>query len=537
MLSSSQYSDKQCVTPDVSILEMLSVSNSGTPNEEKNSGIPNEEKTSNVKQAKQEKQKVALTQSRKEKDARGKEATRQQVNKIKHVFKHDIQPRKVKYTCERCGEKRVTFVLRQVGNKVGRTCLDNIDGSYMINCTFKKDALSREYHRQYTNLDMLYEYTTAFELKYVPWLPDWWHKKSIISVTESSKLQQIRSNLNQLSEMLHKLLKLKQELFETKCDIKNVNMSVLRCFQDRIDYYLKVIDFFGKFNKYVWYRDFQCPEWGYCHGCNNRVYLKTQYERIYVAIAARLKMNQVEFMNDQENKFVCQFCIGQLMNRAQLAYSHFDGKSLMYVKPWNDLDYHSQLVFIFGHLNHGRLPIHVSWYDVNHGAFRRGKLLDVGDKRQLLVKVEVDDAKDERDRIQWIPLKSYDIHSFFVYQKPSTSWSHEYTRNDCNGFDKFWFEENCLVDTTSPDYASSFLPVLVLDPKTNIINRNWNLPIVHKGFAAMRQFMHVFHMKCVYDELKKNGLLYHAYDKIDVKKFGQALKNQANKPFVKDLYN
>ena len=46
-------------------------------------------------------------------------------------------------------------------------------------------------------------------------------------------------------------------------------------------------------------------------------------------------------------------------------------------------------------------------------------------------------------------VKSYDKHSFFIYQKPSTSWSFEFQGE---GINKFWREETVIIDPTSAQY-------------------------------------------------------------------------------------
>lgn len=435
-----------------------------------------------------------------------KEARRKKVQEIIHTFKHHLQPVKVDYTCERCGESRVTFVLRQRSYAVGRTCLDNIDADYGDKCQFTENILKRDYHIKYTNFDMCYEYTSDYELKHIPWLPTWWNKKKINFKTDHLRLHQVKTDLSQLKQLIHKMAELKSALFQDRCGITNVNTKLLECLEQRLDYYECIINYNGKFNKYPMYTDFECPEWGYCHGCACKVYLKTQYERAYVCTTARDKMHQVEFMDEsKQNEFVCQWCIGKAMSRAGDLHSDFIGKSLLYNKQWNEVNYISQIWFALGHLDNSRLPVHVSWYDIKHGSFRRGKIMEIGNEKHLLMKIHVYNAENARDRIQWIPLKAFGRNSFFIYQKPSTSWSFEYVGKGCPA--KFWKEEKTIVDTTSPDFEKAFLKKNIFLEDRGLIKFDWYLPLVHKGLSKMSSFLHVHHMKCVYEQLKSHGYL------------------------------
>lgn len=439
-----------------------------------------------------------------QKSQRSQRSSQEKVKAILDGFENVVQCQSVEYTCEWCGESRETYVFRQRGYPLGRTCLDNIDADLGQECKFQANALTREYHRKYTNWDKCYEYTTQLELEFVPWLPGWWDRKNINSETDKLTLQKVRQDVNRLIQTLGKLVNVKKEYFEEKCGITHVNMRLLDCFERRLKYYKTIIQYVGKLNKYPFYKDFQCAEWGYCHGCACKVYLKTQYERACVCVTARQKMHQVEYMDDEkQNKFVCQWCVGKAMSRAGDRYSQFIGYSTLYQKQWNEVDYFGKLYFALGHLNGQRLPVHASWYDFEKGAFRRGKILEVVDEKQLLLKIAVNDAENGHDKIQKISIKNYHENSFFIYQSPSTSWSFEF--KDPNCFAKFWKETETMVDSTRAEFNDCFKEDRVMAPNRHLIAYDWMVPLVHKGSCKTTSYMHVHHMKCVYEELKKRN--------------------------------
>ena len=163
---------------------------------------------------------------------------------------------------------------------------------------------------------------------------------------DGDKVSNIFSSRRFTNYQIFGKLHIKVEFFQTNCDIENVNHKILHCFQRRIRLYQSVCNYVGKLNKYYFYRNFTCPEFGKCHGCACKIYLKSQYQRIYVAPSARIKMHQVEFMDEaQANTFVCQFCVAKCMSDAGDVYSNFIGKSLLYTKKWNEVDTISKLWF------------------------------------------------------------------------------------------------------------------------------------------------------------------------------------------------
>ena len=300
------------------------------------------------------------------------------VGKDKHKamvmdFCRNVEPRKILFHCELCSRKQSMWTLRQRNGKYGRFCRDIIDDDKAKLCeSDNAPELHREFHRKYTNWDQCYEFTSEWELQYMVWLPGWFNK---LNIHCNSTTQQLNAASQQIKEMETKvkyLNKIKTHFFKSKCGIKNINDYVLNCFLRRLDYYKSIINYYGKLNNYIFFRDYQIPEYGICDACGLKVYLKTQYERIYICWSARKFMHQMEYIKEENETFVCQWCIGKAISRANDKYSELTSTSLMFDTSWENVDYLSQVWFALAHLDNKRLPIHICYYDINACCWRRG---------------------------------------------------------------------------------------------------------------------------------------------------------------------
>lgn len=423
-------------------------------------------------------------------------------------FHAHVSTTTIPFHCELCGHYKKMVVFRARNVALGRTCQDLLDQSEVDLCgTNQKLPLKREYHRKYTNWDRCFEFTTDWEKQFVPCLAAWFNTTNINSNSTSAQLSAATKQLNIIDGKLTKLNQIKIEYLKDQFGITDINQSLLLCFTNRIKYYKNIIFYYGKLNKHVFFTDFYICDYGKCHGCGCKVYLKTQYEKCYVHHSGRQYMHQMEFIQQSDEHFVCAWCVGRAMQRASNIYNDLCNTSLLYNKRWCQMNYSSQIWFALGHLDNNRLPLFLSFYDIEYGGFRRGKIVRVNDdiSQGILVKVALCDPLNQQEKEQWISLKSFHNCSFFIYNKPSTSWSHEFKSQTEEHPNKFWKEENTLIDTTRED--NSFDPQNVFCIDGELIKQDWFVPTVHNGKSGAASFFRIKHMKKLYDVLEKKELL------------------------------
>ena len=403
----------------------------------------------------------------------------------------------VRYQCDHCGEEGITYVIRQLPQKVARTCLTNINNKYAATCKAQAAKLKTDNYRKYTNYDMCYEYTSEWELQFIPWIPKWWENQKISHNTDKSKLIQINQKLNEYKEKFRKIELCKREYFVQKCGITDVNVQLLQCMNKQISYYQHIIKYLCKLNKCALFYDFQCAQWGICHGCGSKIYIKTQYEKSYVHPYSRKYMHQVELLSN-EAQFVCQWCIIQCDKRAREKYNIYKNqKNIIYAEDWSNYGEKNKFIFAAGHLNNERLPLHLAWFDISTNCWNYNKLIGISNMDTVVVTLDCGNKLTVK-----LQLKTMHSSSYFIYQSPSTSWSLKFKNGGPN---KFWLEEETLINTT---LGKNVIDITKLyKPDSELIDWNCFIAVVRGKSNYDARCLHLIHMKILYHFLSENNLL------------------------------
>lgn len=423
---------------------------------------------------------------------------------VRSGFLANVEAFVLKFNCEVCCTKQEMLTFRQRPLKIGRCCslILNKDKSDLCSPNHSR-KLNRDYHRKYTNLDQCYEFTSQWELQHLPYLPQWFNSLKINANTTCEYLAKSYEQLQKFKKNVQILNKIKIEYCNVKLEIQNVNDNILQCFMHRIYYYEKIINYYGKYNKYKFYRGFTTADYGICDACGLKIYLKTQYEQAYVRWESIKFMHQMEFITSENETFVCDWCIGSTMQRGYTHYLQLQNKkSLLFVHKWHNMNYLSQLLFILGHVNNTIMKLCFSYYDINSRTFRRGIIKTATSDKittsDLKIKVTFNGAENIKEKEQWIKLTSLDLFSFFIYQKPSCM--------TLNGITENYLEESrALVDTTSSFFETAFCKKMAF--ANTKLSMEWAVPLVYKGKTNLFEFGRMRHMKIIYDALANAKML------------------------------
>ena len=415
----------------------------------------------------------------------------------------------VEYQCFKCGKQQNTHVFNQRPYSVGRACEHNIDEDIADHCDADEKNCNQinDPPRLYSNWEMEFEYSTPWEVSKNQFMYDVWRKWNVTcDITENQALC-MKSRLQTRIKFEELVIKEKIRHFEFNHGINNVNKFVLQGTLRRLRFYLKVIEYYEKVNKYG-DCEIKCTEYGKCHACGMDNYLKTQYERSYVGDYARKVMNLVEYhtnKDDEENMFVCGPCVEYCYHRTLECYGHWQPKSLLYYREWSSLKKYQQILFALGHLNNITHPVYIAWYDMVEEEWVNGKVTKVVNPRSYTILVERVKCVHPWDKIQTLCFASRTEEEYFLYQRPSTSMS------PLAKFDplikKLLIPFRMIIDTTCDDYANYYAPAKMYGENGETINMFWEYPVLRAGKIEVLSFAQLMHTKLLYDSLQKNNFL------------------------------
>ena len=441
------------------------------------------------------------------KEQQKQEARQKSYEEFKNGFLRNVKPVQIAYPCNLCGKPQNTWAFRKRRFKLIRTCHHNIDASYGEKCQpSKQEEKQNIIGRKYVNWDIEYEMTSDYEVSKYESMFHLWNEWDVRAYkTSSARFNWIKQQLTQRKKLEKAIIAFKIIWLRKFCKIENVNEKMLQGGLRRITFYEKCIDYWLKIHRHCNYKDNPLADsdhFGKCYACGMNFFLATQYEKAYVTPYARQVMHLVEDFINGSKFFVCGRCIIKCIGSAGDIYGELQRTSLMYDKEWKKLQQADKAIFMFGHLDHKQFPIHIAWYDIFEEMWQYGKILELVHHRHYVIKVQL---IDDNNTIVQIPFGTMNTCQYFIFQRPSTSWSPLYQgRSD----DHFYQSQNTILNMTHPQLKTRYITKRNIYSENRETMRNdWVVPIVRKGEQSECVFMAVMHFKELFVYLRNNKLL------------------------------
>ena len=150
-------------------------------------------------------------------------------------------------------------------------------------------------------------------------------------------------------------------------------------------------------------------------------------------------------------------------------------------------------------------PLWVGWMDLKAGRWEHGRIMKVIDRNSSILGVQVDSGSIRR-----ITLSLLHKMQFFLYQRPSTSWSPLYPSNYGTQEGRSVFLEEItfeIDDQEKADEEYAFTKKNLFCEVTSKIRYDAVVPVYHMDLPRHVVFSQVMHSKKMYDVLKDNDLL------------------------------
>lgn len=427
-------------------------------------------------------------------------------------FMNQAEDKTVEYNCWKCGKPQSTFVFEERHYTLARGCEDNIDETIADNCGSdeKQCTLSGCPPRKYSNWDMEFEYGTQWEKNNDEFIYYKWNDWGVSADMTDASSVCLKSRLKSRIEFEKIIIADKVVHFNLLHlgIIDKVNKYVLEGGLRRLQFYLKVVEYYDRFNKYG---DCNIPStpYGLCYGCGVKWYLKTQYERSYIGKQARHVMNLVDYhcnKDDEDNVFVCGFCIQQCHDRAEENYYKNAKRTLMYAdkKDWSSLSRKDQIVFALQRLDHEKYPIHCGWYDMVEEEWCIGEVQKVVNIDKCTILVKRLKCSHPWDKYQVLCFSTRSKQEWFLFQRPSCSGS---PLSDNKMSLKFMEESSFIIDTTNPQLCDRDDCQKMYPNGQETIHFMWKFKICSKGYHHDAVFFECMHTKQMYDLLKEKKSL------------------------------
>ena len=412
----------------------------------------------------------------------------------------------VEHQCHECG-KHVEFVkFRDVGAKMERLCIHNVNLDIVYNCKAVDKNAKVEYESMYTDWHRLLEYTSNVETNLITWIPDWWNKQLYGPTCTKAKLTHGIKRIMELESKCKIICQCKKKYFEEYCKIDKVNEWVLQADLRYLHFYRKCLIYWLKLNKSVFWKDEIAKFDIECHACGMQVYSETQYCKMLTSPYARNKMQHIEWVdNDTMAWFVCEWCVYLCWVRSRDAYTALKQKSDMYPEEWCGLKHWEQTIFAIGHLDGRKHPIHLAWYSISQQVWYHGSVTQILDNSKGIIQVLPLENVPKNREIMKISIANMHKYQYFLYSRPSTTLSPLYIKapNEKISPLKLLKNDEYIIDTTCQRWKKQWTKSNLLPKGRDQISNGTVVRIIRNGIFEETYLQSIKKNKDTFEVFKK----------------------------------